>query len=185
MVARLLRIYRNHRKYRINRKYRISRKLRRKVTATRVIDLAVGGDGGVGQVERALTGEIGHGLELLLPVLGDPDGLALVGLAGGGHPLLVGVGHDLRQVLRVDCVEHIKEVVPRWTLILGVGGGEILGELTILLEVWPEAAHRELVVVGHLDELDLGLLQEMLFAGEDVLEEIFVDDGLVGEVHLD
>ena len=43
----------------------------------------------------ALTGEVWHGLQLLLPELRDLDGLLLADLAGHRHPLLVGVLHHL------------------------------------------------------------------------------------------
>ena len=81
-------------------------------------------------------------------------------------------------------VQNIKEVVARRTFILGICSGEVLGEVGILLKIWPEAAHRQLVVVGHLDILDLRLLEELLPSCEDILEEIFVDYGLIREVHL-
>ena len=55
----------------------------------------------------------------------------------------------------------------------------------VLLHLGPQGAHGELIVVRDLDRLDVGLLHELLLACEDLPEEIFGDDGLVGQVVLD
>ena len=131
-----------------------------------------------------LTGQIGHVLELLLPELGDADGLLLLVHAGAGHPLDVGVVHDLAQVLRVDGVEDVEEVLPRRPLVLRVLGREVLHELGVLLELGPEAPDRELVVMRHLDVVDVGLQNERLLAREDLLQEVVGDQVLIGQVIL-
>ena len=84
----------------------------------------------------------------------------------------------------MDGVEDVEEVLPRRALVLRILGGEVLGEVGVLLEVGPEAADGELVVLRHLHLADLLLLEELLLAGEHVLEEVLVDDGLVGQVEL-
>ena len=131
-----------------------------------------------------LTREVRHVLELLLPEVGDADGLRLLVHAGPGHPLDVGVVHDLAQVLGVDRVQHVEEVLPRRPLVLRVLGREVLHELGVLLELRPEAADRELVVVGHLDVVHGGLQQQRLLAREDLLEEVVGHQVLVREVVL-
>ena len=46
-----------------------------------------------------LTGQVRHRLQLFLPELGDGDALFLLVSGIGGHPLLVGMLHDLLEVL--------------------------------------------------------------------------------------
>ena len=121
----------------------------------------------------------------MLPEVGDADGLLLCVEAGSGHPLLVRMTHDLRQVLMMERVEDVEEVLARWTLVLGIRRREVLGKLWVLLELWPEAADGELVVVGDLDLVDVRLLHEHLLAGEDILQEVFVDTCFVWQVILD
>ena len=81
-----------------------------------------------------LLRQIRHGLELLLPVLGHLDGLSLHALSLRGHALLVGVAHDLREVVRVKRVEHVEEVHPRGALALWKLIREVLHELGVLQE---------------------------------------------------
>ena len=121
---------------------------------------------------------------MLIPVRADVDRLLLHGLALGGHALLVGVEHDLREVVGVDGVEHIEEVLSGWAFADWVFVREVAVHVRVLLEFGPERLHGELVVVRHLDGDDLGLLQQVLLAGEDVLQEVLVDDALVGQVEL-
>ena len=121
----------------------------------------------------------------MLPEVGDADGLLLCVEAGAGHPLLVRMTHDLRQVLMMERVEDIEEVLARWTLVLRVRCREVLGKLWVLLKLWPEPPDGELVVVGDLDLVDVRLLHEHLLAGEDILQEVFVDTCFVWQVILD
>ena len=121
----------------------------------------------------------------MLPEVGDADGLLLCVEAGAGHPLLVRMTHDLRQVLMMERVEDIEEVLARWTLVLRICCREVLGKLWVLLKLWPEPPDGELVVVGDLDLVDVRLLHEHLLAGEDILQEVFVDTCFVWQVVLD
>ena len=127
-----------------------------------------------------LTAEIGHGLELFLPELRDLDGLALQLRSLGRHSLRVGVLEDLRKVLGVECVHDIEEVLPWRPLVLRKSVWKERQELFVVLEGWPEVLDRQLVVVRHLDELDRGLLHQLLLAREHFSEEVFVDGCLVG-----
>ena len=133
----------------------------------------------------ALTRQVGHRLQLLLPELGDLDRVPLVVGAVGRHPLLVGMLQYLLEVFGVDRVQDVEEVLPRRALAGWVLVGEVLDELVVLGELRPEVLDRELVVVRHGDSLDLGLLHQLLLAAEHVLEEVLVDDALVGQVVLD
>ena len=53
-----------------------------------------------------LLGGEGHGLQLLHPLLTDLDSLVLLSLAFDTVALLMSMGHDLFQIIRVDGVEH-------------------------------------------------------------------------------
>ena len=93
--------------------------------------------------------------------------------------------HDLLQVLGVEGVEEVEKIFPRGPFIFRIGRGEVPHELGILFEFGPEPSHRKFIVMGDLDMFDRGLLHEVLLAGEDLLEEVLVDHGLVGQIVLD
>ena len=117
--------------------------------------------------------------------MGHLDTLSLGDVAGGAHSFLVGVGHDLLQVALIHCVEHVKEVVPRRPLVLGVGIGEVLEELGMLGYVWPQSLDRQLLVVRHVDVRHLGLMEELLLLGEDLLQEVLGQGARLWQVVLD
>ena len=71
----------------------------------------------------ALLGQVRHGLQLLLPELGDLDGLLLLVGGGGSHSLLVGVLEDALEVLRLKCVEDVEEVLARGPFACWIGVG--------------------------------------------------------------
>ena len=117
----------------------------------------------------ALTGQVGHGLELLLPELGDGYGRSLVLVRVGRHALIVGVIHDLPKVVRVDRIEHIEKVLSGWTLVLGKRGGKVLHELLISPELRVEFPDTQLVVVWDRDLLDLSLFEQLFLTAENIL----------------
>ena len=122
-----------------------------------------------------LLRQVWHGLQLFPPCFRDLDWLLLrIGcLSCPSH--LVGVAHDLAQVLGVQRIQDAKEVVPWWALALIVGVGEVLGELDIFLVLWPQSFDGELVILGNFDREDGVLLEELLLTGEDLLEEVLVN----------
>ena len=84
----------------------------------------------------------------------------------------------------MDRVEHVHEVITGWSSVLRVLVREVLEELGVLLELRPQRLDGELVVERHLDGLHLRLLQQLLAAGEDVLQPILVNYRLVRQVVL-
>ena len=48
-------------------------------------------------------------------------------------------------------------------------------EVLITLKVLPKILHRELLIVGDVDIVNLLLLKECLLITEDLFEEVFVD----------
>ena len=136
------------------------------------------------QVERlaALLGQVRHGFELLLPELGDGDGLLLLVGAVGRHPLLRGMGQDALEILRLERVEDIEEVLARRAPPGRVLVREVAGELWVLAHVGPKGLHGQLVIMRNSDLLDVGLLHELLFAAQNVLEEVLVHDVLIRQI---
>ena len=76
-------------------------------------------------MEKELTTKIGHCVQLLLPVLGDPDGLLLASLALGCHALLVSMIKNSRQEFRIQGIQHVEKIVTRRALARRVLIGEV------------------------------------------------------------
>ena len=93
------------------------------------------------------------------------------------------IQHPLQEV-GVQRMEHVKEVFPRRPFILGKVIGKVSSEQIVVLELRLELLHRELVVVGHMYVAHVCLLNEGLLVRENLLEEVFVDRGLVRQVVL-
>ena len=93
------------------------------------------------EIIKQLTGQVWHGLQLLLPKLGNFDGLLLHGLAITGHPLLIRMRHHFLEILRVQGVEDVEEILTWWTLVLCPLGREKRNESWILLELRPDVAN--------------------------------------------
>ena len=89
----------------------------------------------------ALTGQVGHGLKLLLPVLGDLDRLGLLVCALGAHTLLIGMSKELLEVVGQLGVHNVKEIVPWRTSILRVIVREVRHHDGVLLNIGPERFH--------------------------------------------
>ena len=88
------------------------------------------------QQVQSLSGllrDVGHVLELLLPILGDLDGGLLVVDPLGRHPLLAGVLHDLHQIVGIHGVEYVEEILTRRTLIFWKNRRKVLSERLIFL----------------------------------------------------
>ena len=91
----------------------------------------------------------------------------------------------LLQVLGVDGVEDVEEVLPGRAFAGRVLVGEVLEEFVVVLKPRPEILDRQLVVVRDCDALHFFLLHQLLFANKHVLEEVLVEDVVVGHVVLD
>ena len=95
------------------------------------------------------------------------------------------MAQDLGEVVRVQRVHDVEEVLAGRPLVLGVVVREIGVEDRVLLELGEERLDGELVVLGDLDLLDLQLLEQLLLAAEDILEEVLVDEALRRQVELE
>ena len=87
--------------------------------------------------------------------------------------LFVGMGHDLAEVVRVHGVEDVEEVLTRRSFILGILVREIAVHGRIFLELRPQGLGGQLFIMRHLI-----LLEQLLLASQDVLEEVLVDKRL-------
>ena len=92
---------------------------------------------------------------------------------------------DVGEILGVDRVQDVEEVLPRRAFVLGILIGEVRHHLGVLRELRIKVLDRELIVVRDLDGAHLLLLEQVLLAPEDGLEEVLVDDGLVRQVELE
>ena len=104
------------------------------------------------KLEDGLTRDEGHGVELLIPVVGDSylgAGLVLV-LDGVAH--LVRIPDELLGVVRLHRGHDVEEVAAVREAALGVSVLEILHEFRILLHQRKERSNRQFVVMGHLNE---------------------------------
>ena len=133
----------------------------------------------------AYLGDVGLGLQFLLPELGDLDGLLLGIDAVGGHPLLVGMLHDLCQIFRMEGVQDVEEILPGWALAPREPIREEHHELLVRLEIRKELLDREFVIKWDADGVEIGLLHQHLFAHQDVLQEIFYYDRVLRQMILD
>ena len=83
--------------------------------------------------------------------------------------------HDLFQVLRIQRIQYTEKVISAWPLALIVGVRKVFGEVGVLLVHRPQLPDQELIILRHLDGGDGVLLQQHLFAGEDLFQEVLVD----------
>ena len=132
-----------------------------------------------------LTREVRHSFELLLPILGDFDGLCLHILALNRVSLLIGMLHDLLQILWVHGVQNIEEVLPRWTLVLWKCVREVLLHFFVFRELRVQIADGEFIIMWYVNRSDFVLSQQLLLAGENVSEKVFVYGLLIRQIKLD
>ena len=121
-----------------------------------------------------LTGHEGNGHHLIVPLVSDLyclDGFGLVRFSG---PNLIGMSDDLLHVVS-HCGGHdVEEVRPVRQAPLRELGGKVAHELWVALHLGPHVLHRDLVVHGHVDALDLVELHQRLRPGEHFLQEVLV-----------
>ena len=80
-------------------------------------------------MQQRLTGDVGDGLELVVPLVADLDGLGCLGLGLRASPLLVSVLDQGLHVLRHEGVQDIPEVLSVGVAPLRKLGGEEAHEL--------------------------------------------------------
>ena len=97
----------------------------------------------------------------------------------------MGVVQEPLQELWEDGVEYVEEVLPRRSLALRVIIREVPDQEVVLGELRPQVLHRQLLVVRDLDVGDVFLLDQGLLLGQDLLEEVLVDQSLRWQVELE
>ena len=126
-----------------------------------------------------LFADEGHGLELLLPLVGDGDGILLCLLIGHGISLRVGEVDRLLHLFRVLGVPDIVEVAlialkAFWKLVR-----EVAGHVFLLDHLLVQGLDSNLVIGWRIAEFHLFHLQELLLVLEHLLE-VILRDHLVG-----
>ena len=91
----------------------------------------------------------------------------------------------LLQILRVQSCQDVEEILARRAFVLIVPVRKILLERRVLLEHRIDPTDRELLVVRDLHVHHLAFLHQLLFPGQNVLDEVLVDHSLVGQVVLE
>lgn len=123
---------------------------------------------------KTLTRHEGDGRELLVPLVGDLDGLLRHGLTRRGVTLLVGVLDQGLGVLGHKSVHYVPKVLAVRAATLGEFRGKVPHEVPVVLHLWPEVEHRQLVEEGHVDSLDHVEWHQSLLLGQYLLEEVLV-----------
>jgi|AACY02.6.fsa_nt_gi hypothetical protein len=93
--------------------------------------------------------------------------------------------HDFVKILGMERVENVKEVLTWCALTLWISIREILHECLISLELWIKVLDRKLIIKRNLHCLNHRLLEQVLLACKDGLEEVFVDHCLIRQIVLD
>ena len=83
--------------------------------------------------------------------------------------------HAFLQVLRVQGGEDIEEVGSRRSLIFGVLVREVRLELGVLLKHRVDVTNAQFVVMWNLHECHVRFPEQLLLAGQDVLQKVLVD----------
>ena len=97
----------------------------------------------------------------------------------------MGVVQQPLQELWVEGVEDVEEVLPRRALALWVLIREVPDHEVIFSELRPQRLHRELLVMRNFNVRDVALLDQRLLVGQDLLEEVLVDEPLRRQVELE
>ena len=105
-------------------------------------------------------------------MLGGEDRLLLLLAPLHGVPVLVSVVDQLLHHFGMHSVRHVEEIISITDLAFRVRVWEELGHLRQLDQVVVEALDRELIVLGHRDEVDLEELEDALLADEDVPDHV-------------
>ena len=98
--------------------------------------------------------------------------------------LQVRVVDDLAEVVRHLRVQDVEKIFTGWSLAFGINGWEVPQDISIFLHVGPKILDGEFIVMRHRDELHLRLVEQILFAGQHRLQEVFVDDVLWRQIVL-
>ncbi len=133
---------------------------------------------------RKLTADEGKGLELVFPFLCELDGLHKVRLTCSGIPLFVGVSDEGLRVVGVNRVQDVEHVGAVTHLALGKRVGHEGHELHVLGQLGPEIFDAKLVIMRHIDPLDVVFSEQSFLASKHGLKEIFSDGALRRQVQL-
>ena len=83
---------------------------------------------------------------------------------------------ELLQEVRIERVEHVEKVLPRWALASRILVGEVPDEEIVPCELGPQGLDGDLLIVWDLYGRDVSLLDQRLLVCQDLLQEVLVDD---------
>ena len=85
--------------------------------------------------------------------------------------------HQLLGVLGPQRIEDVEHVGPVWLshILIWKRVWEVNHEVRLRLHLGPDLLDRQLIVLGHLDDAQIGQLEELLLVLEDELEVVLVD----------
>ena len=121
-------------------------------------------------------------IELIPPILRDLYGISLLILLYQMIAAAAGMGDDAAHVVRVESIKDIKEVLSIRGMSLGKFVRKVEHEYGILLEMREEILDRELIILWHVDELDILQFEELLPLSKNRSEEVFVHHDIWREV---
>ena len=128
-----------------------------------------------GHGDGVLTTDEGNRRQGVPPLVGDVDGLVLLGFPGACIALFLRVLDELLQIAALVAVKDVVKVRSVGAAPLAHLVREVPHELFVGLEHGPEPQDRDLIIERHVDPLDLVEMQEGFLFGQDLLEEVLVN----------
>ena len=136
-----------------------------------------------GHGDGVLTTDEGNRRQGIPPLVGDVDGLVLLGFPGACIALFLCVLDQLLKIAALVAVENVEKVRFVGTPPLAHLVREVPHEVPVGLHHGPEPLNRELIIERHLDPFDLVEMQEGFLFGQDLLEEVLVNHVLANGVN--
>ena len=91
----------------------------------------------------------------------------------------------LLDILWIQSMQDVEEVWAVWVAAFGQAIGKVGHQLGVLFEAAVDVDDAELVILRHLNELDITECQQLLVLGKDLSEEVLVQHAVWRDVELD
>ena len=132
-----------------------------------------------------LTGDEWLLIKSVYPVLSHFDDLCPLSFAFYSVTLVIGVFDELFGVLGIYGVHNVEKIIPVGKSTFGQLVREVLHEVRRILRLWSQSLCRQLIVHGHVDELDILDGHELLFLCKNLLQEVLIHHGIARKIKLD
>ena len=90
-------------------------------------------------------------IQVVDPLIGCHDGISLLRVLHHANSLDIGVGNELLEVPRMDCVEHIEEECSVWCFLLPVLIWEIYPRIILTIDHGEDDTHLHLIQLRNND----------------------------------